>query len=181
MIGFIGTSLQLQSIMTAHTQWLSKACSIVFWTTSVFSSTMTNDESLLTHWTPTECRIKKNLWRIFDWSLLLLEFTNELRFITATWPEYKSPCRTVNCPLLFCVVTGMLLLTFVAAETYVWVPLPSKLTSSSADIPAFRPYLLSRCLSMTYSVTILMINAAHILVYTCTHIYKVYSVKEGSR
>jgi hypothetical protein len=38
--------------MTAHNQWLSKTRSIPYWTTSVFSSTVTNaDESLLTHWT----------------------------------------------------------------------------------------------------------------------------------
>jgi hypothetical protein len=30
-----------------------------------------------------------------------LEWTNQLLFITATEPEYKSPSRTVNCPLLF--------------------------------------------------------------------------------
>jgi hypothetical protein len=41
MIGFIGTSLQLQSIMTAHNQWLPKTRSIPYWTTSVFSSTVT--------------------------------------------------------------------------------------------------------------------------------------------
>jgi hypothetical protein len=38
MIGFIGTSLQLQSIITAHNQWLSKTRSIPCWTTSVFCS-----------------------------------------------------------------------------------------------------------------------------------------------
>jgi hypothetical protein len=47
--------------------------------------------------------------------LSLLEFMNELPFITARWPESKSPCQTV--PLFFCVVTGMPLLIFVAAET----------------------------------------------------------------
>jgi hypothetical protein len=41
MIGFIGTSLQLQSIMTAHNHWLSNTRSIPYWTTSVFSSTAT--------------------------------------------------------------------------------------------------------------------------------------------
>jgi hypothetical protein len=51
MIGFIGTSLQLHSIMTAHNQWLSTTRSIPYWTTSVFSSTVTNDESLVTPWT----------------------------------------------------------------------------------------------------------------------------------
>jgi hypothetical protein len=44
MTGFIGTSLQLQSVMTAHNQWLSTTRSIPFWTTSVFSSTVTNGE-----------------------------------------------------------------------------------------------------------------------------------------
>jgi hypothetical protein len=39
MIGFIDTSLQLQSIIKAHNQWLSKILSIPYWTMSVFSST----------------------------------------------------------------------------------------------------------------------------------------------
>jgi hypothetical protein len=42
MIGFIGTSLQLQSIMAVHNQWLSTTRSIPYWTTSVFSSAVTN-------------------------------------------------------------------------------------------------------------------------------------------
>jgi hypothetical protein len=46
------------------------------------------------------------------------------------------------------------LLIFVAAETGVCVPPPSKLTSASAAIPAFRPCLLTRCLAINYSVTI---------------------------
>jgi hypothetical protein len=51
MIGFIGTSLQLQSIMTAHNQWLSMTCPIPCWTTSVFSSIVTNAERRVTdHW-----------------------------------------------------------------------------------------------------------------------------------
>jgi hypothetical protein len=44
MIGFIGTSLQLQSIMTAHNQCLCMICSICYWTMSVFSSILMNDE-----------------------------------------------------------------------------------------------------------------------------------------
>jgi hypothetical protein len=35
MIGFIDTSLQLQSITTAYSQWPSKTRSILYWTTSV--------------------------------------------------------------------------------------------------------------------------------------------------
>jgi hypothetical protein len=40
MIGFIVTSLKLKSIITAR--------SIPYWTTSVFSSAVTNDEPLVT-------------------------------------------------------------------------------------------------------------------------------------
>jgi hypothetical protein len=46
--GFIDTSLQLQSIITAHNQWVSRTRSIPYWTTSVFSSTATNDERRIT-------------------------------------------------------------------------------------------------------------------------------------
>jgi hypothetical protein len=44
MARFIDTSLQLQSIMTANNQLVS----IPYWTTSVLSSTVTNDERLVT-------------------------------------------------------------------------------------------------------------------------------------
>jgi hypothetical protein len=37
-------SLQLQPLITEHKQWLSKTRSIPYWSTSVFSSTVTNDE-----------------------------------------------------------------------------------------------------------------------------------------
>jgi hypothetical protein len=42
MIRFIDTSVQLQSIITAHSQWLPKTRSIAYWTTNVFSSTVTD-------------------------------------------------------------------------------------------------------------------------------------------
>jgi hypothetical protein len=48
MIGFVRTSLQLQSIMRAHNQQLCKTRSIPYWTTSVFTSTVTNDERPIT-------------------------------------------------------------------------------------------------------------------------------------
>jgi hypothetical protein len=83
MIGFIDTSLQLQSIMTAHNQWLSKTHSIHCWTTSVFSSTVTsehwialndvclaNDESLATEISWTELTSRQPEYR----SLILLSF-----------------------------------------------------------------------------------------------------------
>jgi hypothetical protein len=40
--GIIATSLQLQSIITAQNKWLSKTRSIPHWTTSVFSSAVTD-------------------------------------------------------------------------------------------------------------------------------------------
>jgi hypothetical protein len=43
---------------------------------------------------------------------------------------------------------------FVAMETGICMLLPSKLSSASAAISAFRPCLLSRCLAMDYSITI---------------------------
>jgi hypothetical protein len=49
MIEFIGTSLQLQPIITAHNQWPSMTRSIPCWTTSVVSSTVTNDDWRLTN------------------------------------------------------------------------------------------------------------------------------------
>jgi hypothetical protein len=53
------------------------------------------------------------------------------------------------------VVTGIFLLIFVAAETGAGELLPSKMTSASAAVPAFRQCLLSRCLAMDYFVNIM--------------------------
>jgi hypothetical protein len=47
MIRFIGASLQLHPIITAHNQWLPKTRSIPYWTTSVFCSTVTWLSSVL--------------------------------------------------------------------------------------------------------------------------------------
>jgi hypothetical protein len=77
MIAFIGTSLQLQSIMTARNHWRSMTRSIPCWTTSIFSSTVANHESRLTHWSPAE-------WRFSDETL---ECTNELHFINVRDPN----------------------------------------------------------------------------------------------
>jgi hypothetical protein len=74
MTGFTGTSTHLQSITTAHNQWLLTIHSTSYWTTSVFSSTLTNEESL-----PIE----------ISWTEL-----------TSKRTEYKSPCLTVS--LVFC-------------------------------------------------------------------------------
>jgi hypothetical protein len=151
MIGCIGTSLQLKSIMTAHNQWLSTTCSIRYWTTCVFSSTVMNDESLLTHRTP-----------------LRMNYDS---FITPRWLEYRSPSQTV--PLLFCVILShrnLCLLIFIAMETYinlwqcfdlhqrihcsVYLCLPNRCLANGLLLPAFRQCLPNRCLAMAILVTI---------------------------
>jgi hypothetical protein len=60
MTGFIGISLQLQSIMSAHSQWLSKTRSIPYWTTSVFSSTVTDLVLIYELVTSTEIALNDN-------------------------------------------------------------------------------------------------------------------------
>jgi hypothetical protein len=93
MIGFIGTSLQLQAIKTARNQWLSKTRSIPYWTTSVFSSAATDlvliyesvtSSPSVVHW------LTLHSWTLNFWILLRLtpnEFTNELSFITRGEPK----------------------------------------------------------------------------------------------
>jgi hypothetical protein len=84
-------------------------------------------------------------------SLTSLEFTNELLFITAIWPEYKSPCRTVNsfrCHGNLCLAACYLATTrsllFVAAGTW----LPSRCSAmdvcSGFTIPAFGRHVTIR-------------------------------------
>jgi hypothetical protein len=61
--------------------------------------------------------------------------------------EYRSPSQSVNCPVILFVVTGISLLIFVAAEKGASELLPSKMTSTSAAIPAFRQCSWNRCLA----------------------------------
>jgi hypothetical protein len=92
MIGFIGNSLQLQSTMTAHNQWLTTTRSIPYWSTSVFSSIVMNDERWITAHT---------LNSMNDESLATEIYLTEL---TSRCPEYRSPPQTVPsfCYYLFC-------------------------------------------------------------------------------
>jgi hypothetical protein len=76
--------------------------SVPYW--RVFSSTVTNDERripahTLNSLTNDVCLM--NLSGISDW---FLECMNELPFISATRPEYKSPYRTVNYLVLLCLL-----------------------------------------------------------------------------
>jgi hypothetical protein len=77
--------------------------------------------------------------------------TNEFPFITDTRPEYHIEQLTVLCYSV--CFYGNVFVNIRCLETGVCVLLPSKLSSTSAVIPTFRPCLPSRCLGMDYSVT----------------------------
>jgi hypothetical protein len=85
MIRFIGTLLQLQSIMTAHSQWLSPTRSSPYWTTS-YSSIATSHE-----W-----RITVHTFNFRERQIHSDEWFTTFFFITSNRPK----CRTV--PLLSC-------------------------------------------------------------------------------
>jgi hypothetical protein len=76
-LDLLTTSLQLQSIMTAHNQWLPKTCSIPFWTASFFSSAMTAMTDLVpiyesvTSSASVACWLTLNIWILLwmnDWT-----------------------------------------------------------------------------------------------------------------
>jgi hypothetical protein len=71
-------SLQLQSIITAHNQWLSKTRSVPYWTASVFSSTVTDFVLIYESVTSSASLV---LWLTFhSWTLnycLLNSLTND--------------------------------------------------------------------------------------------------------
>jgi hypothetical protein len=87
--------LKSQSITTAHSQCLSKTCSIPYWTTSVFSSIVTDFFSF-------DCLE----WRLpYEW---IIELPYECRMIELSWTEltsrrseYTSLPRTVHVILFF--------------------------------------------------------------------------------
>jgi hypothetical protein len=61
---------------------------------------------------------------------------------------------------------GMSLSISVAAETAASESFPSKLTSASAAIPAFRQCLPSRCLAIDHSITITIVIIIIIIIKT---------------
>jgi hypothetical protein len=87
MIGFIGSSLQLQSVIPAHSPRLSKTRSIPYWTTSVLSSTVTNDERRITvHWI-LELPYESNDWLVQSESELLYDWRSTAnQFVLAPSP-----------------------------------------------------------------------------------------------
>jgi hypothetical protein len=101
MIGFIGTSLQLQSIITAHNQWLPTTRSIPYWTTNVFSFTVTDLVPIYESVTSSTSVVR---WLTLpSWTLNSL--TNPLihectLFYKFGWTDEIIPPRTYR--LLFC-------------------------------------------------------------------------------
>jgi hypothetical protein len=89
MIGFVCTFLQLQSIITANNQWLSKTRSIPCWTTSVFSSAATDLVPIYESITSSPSVVR---WLTLH-SLALNSLTNELRL---NWNlEWRLPYDSV--------------------------------------------------------------------------------------
>jgi hypothetical protein len=132
MIGFIGTSSQLQSIMTAHNQWLSKTRSIPCWTTGVCSSTVINDERRITAHT-LNCLER----RLSDELFLRMNYDS---FITSRRPVGHHIEQLIVRPLSWkylCLATCYLT------------------TTCSLLFVAERKWFPSRCPTMDYSFTIL--------------------------
>jgi hypothetical protein len=101
MIGFTGTLLPLQSIMTAHNQWLSKTRCIRYWTTSVFSSAMTDLDLIYESATSSASVVR---WlALHSWTLnlwILLRLTNPdhewILFQNSGRTEERPPLRRVR-------------------------------------------------------------------------------------
>jgi hypothetical protein len=105
VIRFVGTSLQLQSTMTAHNQWLSTTLSIPYWAKSVFSSTVTNDKRRiavrtlnsflrLNNWTP-ESESESESELLYDWRFIANHFvlaTSPLRLTTSNFIFQQNTC-----------------------------------------------------------------------------------------
>jgi hypothetical protein len=105
MIGFIGTSLRLQSITTAPNLWLLKTRSIPYWTTSVFSSTVTDffwftNQSLLLRlpWTT-------SVWRILQYSESESDLLYDWMFTANQFVLATSPLRPTTGIFIFQVNT----------------------------------------------------------------------------
>jgi hypothetical protein len=89
MIGFIGTSLQSQSIIAAHNQWLSKTRSIPYWTSSVFSSIVT--DLVLIYESVTFSASVVRWLTLHSWNLnYWIAFSIHLRMINDLWNPVES-------------------------------------------------------------------------------------------
>jgi hypothetical protein len=160
MIGFIGISLQLQSIIPAHNplilswyNWLSNTRSIPYWTANIFSSVVTDlvliydsvtSSCSAVRWLPLhnstelsyECRIFE--LSLSNESLVYIWRRTEERSLTPILRLLlgllfgAGKCSPNRCPAMVIFVTVFLLLALV---TY--------LNSSSTFLPATKP---QRCM-----------------------------------
>jgi hypothetical protein len=83
--------LQLRSTTTSHNQWLPKTRPIPYWNTSVFFSTVTNDERRIS------CDWIIQRWLSYEW--LSLPFSRVLPFITPgeqNRDHYFQQCKSLR-------------------------------------------------------------------------------------
>jgi hypothetical protein len=120
--------------MTAHNQWLPTTRSIPYWTTSVFSSAVTNAEQRINAHT-------------------LNSLTNEsITALTSRQPEYRSPSQTV--PLLFSRCHCNVCINIRCHGNLCLGDLLPSNGCPTVDCVTSRICLLKRCLAKVYSVTI---------------------------
>jgi hypothetical protein len=105
-LDLLALRLQLQSIITAQNQWPPKSRSIPYWTTTVFSSIVTNDE-----------------WKIAcDWIVGLpyeWRLTNALSFILVTWGETTRDSHLEHFMYNSAIIYVLFVATFTVALTLV--------------------------------------------------------------
>jgi hypothetical protein len=114
MMGFIGTSLQLQSLITAHNQWLSETRSIPSWTTSVYSSAEANGRWIISahilNWLLTSLTTQVESNRVES------HVTTDGQSARVSWN--KAPIRSLRPDLYYCqTVAGLLMLGALSDQT----------------------------------------------------------------
>jgi hypothetical protein len=133
--------LQLQSIITAHNRWLPKTRSIPYWTTSIFSSTVTDlvlIYEMVTSSTTVVCWLT-----LHSWTLNSLMNESELTLLyNSGWNEERPPPWTVR------------LLLFVSSVATKHANLRTMLWFLPVYPLLRNAILASRCLAMDYSITI---------------------------
>jgi hypothetical protein len=133
--------------MTAHNQWLSTTRFVPYWTASVFSSAVTNDERRITAYT------SNSFWLGLRMNHDSFNFQVARRESTTSNSCYTVCCHGNLCLATCCLATIRSLL-FVAARTWLTSRCSVIDVSSGSTTPTFRRCLPSRCLVMDYSVTI---------------------------
>jgi hypothetical protein len=137
MIEFSGTFItislsSLQSINRAHNQWRSKTRSIPYWTTSVFSSTVTDLVLIYESVAPSVSVVRwlaLHSWTPNFWILLRLNDWTPWRKNSLNWTLFRNSEQTVERP-----------------------PPPTvHLLLRAHSLARIRVFLTSRCLAMDYS------------------------------